>query len=175
MNCLSDIYFYITENLKNNTLTCIFDNFMKNYPMLIDDIKLIFMMEYGFVPNNCHNRDYQQQLRIYAIDRFNNTCPISNINELKRLECAHIKPVSVCNDSEKRDVHNCILLWMDIHKYFDTYSLSINPNTFTVEINLDDDDNMWLKQYNGLYVNNLSIQNIVYLEHHYDIFKKLNS
>ena len=168
----------IVDN-SNMSLTEIYLLLTTKYPNLEDDIKLLFMVEYKVNPKTYtlqENRDYQQQLRNNAIRKYNGKCIISGKSDLLLLETAHIKQVFECNDYEKKDDNNILLLWLDIHKYFDNYLLSINPDTLKVEIgnSVSKDNNMY--KYNGKYIGNidLGIETVKYLEHHYKVFNLKN-
>jgi predicted restriction endonuclease len=113
-------------------------------------------------------RHYQQILRKESFERYNNKCVISGIKEELLLEVAHIKPVSECELlQEKSDVNNTLLLWMDIHKYFDKYLISINPKTSKVEVKCE-----YLMKYNNLEVQ-LTDKTKEYLIEHYTKYKSL--
>jgi hypothetical protein len=61
---------------------------------------------------------------------------------------------------------------MDIHKYFDNYEISINPETNLVEIT-HNKDTEWLKDYEGKYIE-LDNETKKYLVNHYNKFKKID-
>ena len=112
------------------------------------------------------SRNYQQKLREECLDRYDYTCVISGEKKKKSVETCHIKGVSECNKKEKKDIENTLLLSRDIHKYFDEYQITINPETCKVEVK-DDDDNEWLMKYDGKDIE-LTKKNKKYLEHHYE-------
>lgn len=112
-------------------------------------------------------RRYQKLLRKQCLERYQHKCVISGIDKNILLEVAHIKPVSECKSmQEKADINNVLLLWIDIHKYFDAYELSINPETCKVEVKCD-----YLLKYNGLEIE-LNTKTREYLKHHYSFFTK---
>ena len=131
-------------------------------------------MEFDYTPtiyNLIENRNYQHKLRQLALHKFNNKCVISGKSDELLLETAHIKQVYECtNEIEKSDINNILLLWIDLHKYFDRYSLSINPNTLTVEISTALANNPDIYKYNSTVIGNLNNKTIRYLEHHYNLY-----
>jgi hypothetical protein len=113
-------------------------------------------------------RKYQHFLRKHALKKYGK-CVISGIDHELLLEVAHIKPVSECANTEKSDIYNTLLLWIDVHKYFDRYMISINPETCSVETNCD-----YLKKYDGKKVN-LEHPQKKYLSNHHSIFLNKNN
>ena len=119
-------------------------------------------------------RKYQRKLREDALKRYSGECVISGENKQKLLEVAHIKAVKDCeNINEKKDINNTLLLWLDLHKYFDHYAFSINPHTFKVEVDTRNEDNLWLMKYNGMKLNCANPDMVKYIKHHYLIFQKM--
>ena len=55
-------------------------------------------------------------------------CVITKVTEDRILEACHIKPFSVCNDKEKYDVHNGLVMTPTYHKLFDMGFISFNDN-----------------------------------------------
>ena len=142
---------FITEYIekhKNNKKFLEIYNELKNREeiVLIDILKFVLLENYNFdvdfeiyfdrkETEEREKRKYQQKLRKAAFDRYKN-CVVSGRPEELLLEAAHIKPVSECDtEKEKEDINNVLLLWHDIHKYFDNYLVSINPETCFFEIN----------------------------------------
>jgi hypothetical protein len=170
---------YIDENQNIKSYVDIYDDLINNeYPP--DDIKFVFQMEYDINVDDHikteyelrEKRMYQQKLRKEAFKFYNNKCVISEIKRKLCLEVAHIKPVCECkNTSEKTDVENTLLLWIDLHKYFDDYGFSVNPTTSKIEINKTHDDHEFLKTYDNKEIK-MTKNNKIYMEHHYDKFIK---
>lgn len=163
---------YITAHQKTTHIVSIYDNLKEKYNE--HDIKFTLLtyfnidIELEMRVNLCEieNRHYQQMLRQRALERFNNKCLISGIGEELLLEVAHIKPVSECeSENEKSDINNVLLLWMDIHKFFDANQISINPNTSKVEVKCD-----YLMEYDGKKVR-INEKTKQYLRNHYKKFK----
>lgn len=72
----------------------------------------------------------QYSFRNDLIERYN-SCIISGVSEIV-CEACHIIPYSCCEDKDKYNVDNGILLRSDLHKLFDSGLLKINPNTLQV-------------------------------------------
>lgn len=122
----------------------------------------------------CEIRTYQQKLRNDAINKYNGKCVISGENKQRILEVAHIKPVSECDDiNEKKDINNTLLLWIDLHRYFDCYAFSINPRTHMIEVNMNDEEYEWLYKYNSMKIDCINNRMTKYINHHYTKFLKL--
>lgn len=142
-----------------------------------DLIDLVYFVDFNIdVTDLAHNieerekRKYQRELRNLALDKYSNKCVISGENKIRLLETAHIKSVKDCdNINEKKDIDNVLLLWVDIHKYFDDYQISINPDTCMVEVNDLDEDNDWMQIYNGIKIE-CNDRMKKYIRHHYSIF-----
>jgi hypothetical protein len=169
---------YINDNKNNKSYIDIYTDLLKEHND--KDIKFILSFEFDIDIESIlrgdyemrEKRFYQQKLRKESLEFYNNKCVISNTKRSVCLEIAHIKPVSGCeNIKEKKDVENTFVLWIDLHKYFDNYSFSINPQTCLLEIKNNCEDYDFLKQYNNLKLN-LTEKNKFYLQHHYDRFLK---
>ena len=102
----------------------------------------------------------QCKFRNEIIKRYE-TCIITNMDELF-CEAAHIIPFS---ESENFDIENGILLNCILHKLFDKYMFSINPDTLCVEVS-----NINLK-YNIL--KNINNKKIIKLKSHYKTIENL--
>lgn len=164
---------FIDDNLNNNNYMDLYIILTNKYYYISNDIDMIFFIEYNFIPkkyNLSENRQYQSKLRNFAINKYKK-CVISGKTNGLLLEAAHIKQVYECDtEKEKSDTDNILLLWIDLHKYFDKHYISINTENLSVEISkyIFDTDIM---KYNGLIINNISEGTIKYLKHHYELFK----
>lgn len=164
---------YITKHKKTTHIVSIYEKLKEKYNE--HDIKFTLLtyfdtdieleMRKGF--HERENRYYQQMLRQQAFERYDNKCLISGIDEELLLEVAHIKPVSECKtENEKSDINNVLLLWIDIHKFFDAYQVSINPNTTKVEVKCD-----YLSKYDNKKIK-INEKTKEYLKYHYEKFKE---
>jgi predicted restriction endonuclease len=172
----STIKKFIEDNLRNYNYMDLFILLTNKYYHIYEDIEMVFLIEYDFIPkkyNVFENRKYQSMLRNYAINKYKK-CVISGKTNVLLLEAAHVKQVYECvSKNEKSDVHNILLLWIDLHKFFDKYLISINPVNLSVEISNQVVDPDIIK-YNGIIINNITKETIKYLEHHYYLFKIAN-
>ena len=88
-------------------------------------------------------------------------------------EAAHIIPFSKC---ENFDIDNGLLLNSILHKLFDKYDWSINPNSLCIEINkVSTDIYNILKPYENKHIKILLYfpKTIINLQEHYKEFKSL--
>jgi predicted restriction endonuclease len=170
---------FIKNNKDKYSFYEIYNKLAAKHP--INDIRLIMLMNYDIdidehinkITRNIEVRQYQSKLKTIALKRYNNKCIISGKTRLKCLEAAHIKPVSDCDNlNEKKDIDNILLLWIDIHRYFDSYDISINPTNQRVVVNLNKDDNKWLLKYDNKKIDGLNYNTLKYLRHHYDKYLK---
>lgn len=113
----------------------------------------------------------QTEFRNKILKKFNNTCIITRETCLDELTAAHIVPVS---EDENYDPDNGLLLRENIHRTFDNYKWSINPETLTVEIKQDTNVGQ-IKQYEGLILTHIKINEYLLnnLKKHYEEFKKM--
>jgi len=138
------------------------------------DIKLYFLIKYGDM-NNINQfderlkREEQDKFRNDLLERFNNKCILTGTTIV---QACHIIPYSETKDMS---IENGLLMNSHHHNIFDSYDLSINPNTLCIEIsNKYKDDiftNILLKRINILEQYPKVLE---YLSHHYDKFKKKN-
>lgn len=111
----------------------------------------------------------QKSFRNRLIDRFN-SCIITDMSAYE-CEACHIVPY---HKNENCDIENGLLLNRCIHKLFDAYIWSINPKTMCVEVDPRHIDKS-IHQYAGKQLTCLTLGNLYYLQHHYDIFfNKMN-
>jgi len=81
----------------------------------------------------------------------------------------------ICN--EKYDINNGLLLNTSLHKLFDEYLFSINPDTKRIEFNkkiLNDVNYVNYTKYNNIILNQLTKKTCQYLENHYKKFVEIN-
>ena len=90
----------------------------------------------------------QDSFRKELIKKYNK-CIISDSIDIE-CEACHIIPYSICKNF---DINNGLLLSSDLHKTFDKYLWSINPNTLKVEINKNINDCGKIKKYEDTKVN----------------------
>lgn len=163
------------------------DDYLETYEKLKklkysdDIIELVFLVDFDIYVSDLiiekqekEKRKYQCKLRRDALRRYSEKCVISGQDKKRLLEVAHIKAVKDCkNINEKRDINNTLLLWLDLHRYFDDYEFSINPETLKIEVNLNNNDNEWLLKYNNMKIDCINNDMIEYINYHYTKYKKM--
>jgi hypothetical protein len=112
----------------------------------------------------------QIEFRQCLLEKFNNSCIITGQTCTDELTAAHIVPIS---ENENYDIDNGLLLIETIHRTYDKFKWSINPETLCIEVKQDDDvgtiQNYENKKIN-LQLNNELKQNLIC---HYNKFKKI--
>ena len=111
-------------------------------------------------------RTKQEKFRDDLIEKYEGKCVISGSPCLEEIEAAHIKPVK---DNGEYVADNGLLLKADLHKTFDKYFWSINPDTLILECKKNKLGEF--RKYEGKKLYKLDdIKTQMYLRHHYDIF-----
>ena len=117
------------------------------------------------------DRKFQKRFKKDLLERYNNKCIISNNDCKDELEAAHIIAVS---EHGSYDVDNGLLLSSNLHKTFDKYYWSINPNTLVIEIKENTNVGS-ITKYKGIKIdielNHTILKN---LEYHYNKFIDCN-
>jgi hypothetical protein len=126
-----------------------------------------------YIETKTRNPELQNIFRKAIINRYKK-CIISDMDEIV-CEAAHIKSFTECNDEEKFNFNNGILLNSILHKLFDNYFITINPNSLNVEINNNCPMYKYLKKYENKYINKIKIytDTINFLKIHYKQFQFL--
>ncbi len=111
-------------------------------------IETIFQ-NYKIISSQSETRRSQSTFREGLIQKYGK-CIITDTNCLDELEAAHIIPYK--EDKHNFFVSNGLLLKSNIHKTFDKYKWTINPDTFMIEVknNIDVGE---IKKYQGTKVN----------------------
>jgi len=147
---------YIDEILFNNHLNFLLEN--------IYNIKII-------ENDKSRVRLSQKEFRKELLKKFNNKCIITNEDCIDELEACHLIPI---NEKESYNINNGIILTSNLHKTFDKYLWSINPNTLKIEINNNKNVGN-IKKYIGNKVNiKLNDELFSNLNYHYTNFIKKN-
>lgn len=138
------------------------DEFKLKLNFLLENIYDIKLIE------NKGKRLNQQEFRKQLIDKYKK-CIITNSDCLIELESAHIIPL---NENNNYDINNGLLIKSNLHKTFDKYYWSINPDNLKIEINNNIDVGEISKYKN--FVVNLKLNYILYnnLKCHYIKFIK---
>lgn len=133
------------------------------------DLVMYDELNYECTKDLIDKRNKQNKFRKGLIDKYN-SCIITGNGKLV-CEACHIKPFILCNEKEKYDINNGLFLDACCHKLFDNFMLSINPNTFQLEIkeDLDKDQYKFIWKYNNLKLN-IDEKSKKYLQFHYNLF-----
>lgn len=99
--------------------------------------------------SEAHIRLSQSSFREGLIQKYGK-CIITNTCCLDELEAAHIIPYK--DDRHNFFISNGLLLKSNIHKTFDKYKWTINPDTFIIEVK-DNIEVGEIKTYQGLKIN----------------------
>lgn len=144
---------YTNEKLYTLHLDFLLDN--------VYDIKLV---------TNTRKRLNQYDFRIEILKKFNYQCIITCETCECELTASHIIPVS---DNEDYDIDNGLLLRENLHKTFDNFMWSINPNTLKIVVRKNCNVGQIREYANtkiNLNMNNYLKSNLIC---HYEKFKKI--
>ena len=166
---MENLEFYL-DNCNENVDHSIFNShhlfgYTNKEEYLID---LNFMLKNLYKLNIIHSakiRLEQSDFRSLLIYKYNK-CIVTSETCITALEACHIIPVA---HDGSYNINNGLLLSADIHKTFDAYYWSINPNTLKIETSNIDIGR--IKNYTNHKVD-LSINDTLYhnLSHHYNYF-----
>ncbi len=136
-----------------------------------EDVDLLMYEQFQYECNNelSNKRTKQDKFRKELIDRYQK-CIITG-NGILICEACHIKPHFVCDDDEKYDVDNGLLMDSSFHKLFDIFMISINPQTHQLEIN----NKLSKNEYSFVYQHKNKLIDVPktcnnYLQYHYKLF-----
>ena len=106
-----------------------------NYPskqIFIKDLELLLEQIYPDIKFNkeSNSRPSQNEFRNNVIEQYGGKCIITNNTSLEELEASHIVEVKDYGDYS---LNNGLLLEANLHKTFDRYYWSINPDTLEIE------------------------------------------
>jgi predicted restriction endonuclease len=135
----------------------------------------LYRYHLDFMLNNLYNikiiepkrrRLNQTEFRKNIIEKYGK-CIITGITCTDELAAAHIVPIS---NEENYDIDNGLLLTESIHKTFDKFKWTINPDTMRIEINNNFDVGT-IKKYEGNNIEiNISSELKNNLRWHYNMF-----
>lgn len=98
------------------------------------DLELLLEIVYNqitLVDNPPKARLTQKEFRTQLMDLYQSRCVISSNSNPDELEAAHI--MEVCSGGDY-DISNGLILEANIHKTFDKYQWTINPDTMQIEV-----------------------------------------
>lgn len=170
---------YIDNNLSQQD-SVIIKNLHKQFKYDIEEIEYIYsiffsdrIVDFQTVMSSSVNRT-DKSFKNDVKERYNH-CIISGYHK-KQCDVAHIKPFNECETIfDKYNPDNGLLLSSDIHKQFDMYLFTINPETFEVIINenIQDIKDYSIYKYNKKKLN-INKNSISYIEYHFNQFKNLH-
>ena len=147
---------------------------MKNSKYSNNDIKLYFLIKYGYMININEfderlKREEQDKFRNDLLERFNNKCILTGTSTV---QACHIIPYSETKDMS---IENGLLMNSHHHNIFDSYDLSINPKTLCIEIsNKYKDDIFTTNCLRRIDILEQYVKVVENLSYHYDKFLKKN-
>jgi hypothetical protein len=122
----TDLYQEIEIN-KEMDKTHLYKKLIESFPKNKIDFVMYNLFQYIYTETGeCDKRKDQQTFRNELIERYGE-CLISGVSD-EICEACHIIPHSKCEDKDKYNVNNGILLRNDLHKLFDCGLLKINPH-----------------------------------------------
>lgn len=145
---LNDIIEEIEQH-KNINKNELYEKLYINY----SNEKIVFAMYdmFGYIHTDTEEKDIrknQHEFRKDLIDRYEG-CVITGVSE-KVCDACHIISYVKCEDKDKYNIDNGILLRSDLHRLFDDGLLKIDPNTCTIILNETIMSNKKMKQYHEL-------------------------
>ena len=155
----------IYDALKNNPLKVIYPKLIKEYNPLDIELVMIMMDFSDEIKKEYKEKRLDKNFRNKVLNLYNRKCLITSYEE-EECEVAHILPFCECSSSQKYDIYNGLILSANLHKLFDKYIFSINPETLMIEVKGDHR----IKKYHGLKLN-LNKECLPYLKMHYNKFK----
>lgn len=162
---LEDINSYVDKIIGNDdysNLKLLFEELIEKFTSDIEKIEIEFIMyerfNYKYV-NDENNLDESTEEKVKRKDnkfkeevkKYYKNCIVTGTSQ-KICQVAHIKPFSESDPEEKYDPNNGLLLRSDIHDLFDKKLLTINPETFELQLKnevLSDEEFKDYLQYNG--------------------------
>lgn len=153
---------------------------IENYYMSFGyDLKEAFEYDLNYLINNffpetkiistCVARPEQDKFRDELINLYKK-CVVSGNTSKDELEACHIVPFCF---GGKSNVNNGLLLEITLHRTYDKFAWSINPNSLQIVINPNSDVTR-IKEYNGKKVNlNITPELLLNLNTHWIKFKKM--
>ncbi len=135
-------------------------------------LDLLFLIETVYpnykIYNNRQERLEQEKFRNELINYYKK-CVITESSCLVELEAAHIIPFNI--DNHNNNIYNGLLLKSNIHKTFDDYYWTINPDTFKIEIKENINAGEIMNYKNKII--NLDNKLKPFLQERYNKFKKI--
>jgi predicted restriction endonuclease len=116
----------------------------------------------------------QSNYRKKLIEYWGKSC-VTKLEMLELLIASHIKPFSACNENEKYDLYNGLLLTPNYDKLFDKYLISFDKSGKILISSLlekSDLEKLGISREDKLNSDKMSPNHFEYLKHHNDIFNE---
>ena len=117
-------------------------------------------------------RSGQQVFRKIILERFNNSCCVTDCSEVELLEAAHIMPYM---GEQSNVAENGLCLRVDIHKLFDRFLISINPEDFKLIVSKRVKDDFYTSLNNKVLFPIGNEPSRAFLQKHHNTFCKLEN
>ncbi|MFI3327014.1 MAG: HNH endonuclease [Clostridia bacterium] len=166
---------FIAKNTKGNNM---YSNSIKQYRYfvadVIDEMEIIDSINDPLVTEKISLtklRLGQGSYRDGLISKYNGECVVTGINHPKLLIASHIKPWSVCENNERVDVENGLLLSANMDRLFDRGLITFNNNgKLAISSFVGQENVKKLHISNDIYVDLKATQQLLrYLEYHRDV------
>lgn len=130
------------EKINNNEEKKLYSNITNSYGYFSYPTESSFKIDLELLLETVYNqiilvdslqksRLTQNEFRLQLMDLYQSKCVISSNSNPDELEAAHI--IEVC-DGGNYDISNGLILEANIHKTFDKYQWTINPDTLKIEV-----------------------------------------
>lgn len=113
----------------------------------------------------------QGKYRKKLLDKYDGKCIVTGISQNKLLIASHIKPWAICNNDERVDVENGLILCANMDRLFDSGLITFRADgKMFVSSFVNEDNKKRLNISNDIVVNlNASKRLLDYLEYHRDV------
>lgn len=113
----------------------------------------------------------QGKYRKKLLDKYDGKCIVTGISQNKLLIASHIKPWAICNNDERVDVENGLILCANMDRLFDSGLITFRADgKMFVSSFVNEDNKKRLNISNDIEVNlNASKRLLDYLEYHRDV------
>lgn len=150
--------------LKDNKGNKMYSNGLKRYRSYLN-------FEGDYLEQYCDNDTELGMLyRKIILNKYKKECVISHLSIPTALVVTRIKPISICNEQEKFDEHNGILLSATFSKLFNAGLISFDKNGKLLISSLISDRNKQILSMSNKMDTNIVLDDktVVYLEYHND-------
>jgi len=158
------------SNMKNDKLDNkdIYNNLLTKYTENVVKFTMYNLYKYEHVEETKKIVRNDRIFREDVIKRYNETCVITG-SDISVCDVCHILPFAKCDDYEKYDVNNGLLLRKDLHSLFDKQEIKIDLDTCVIELSSRIIQNKKMSEYhryNGIQID-INAKSIDYLKRIY--------